>query len=60
MEVTDGSPQHPVLFQQFPPDAESGRGLHLVGAVTDKWGVSPTPGNGKTAWFETAISPPAT
>ncbi|WP_282615093.1 hypothetical protein [Streptomyces sp. GESEQ-4] len=24
LEVTDGSPQHPVLFQQFPP-ARSGR-----------------------------------
>ncbi|MFE1440759.1 ATP-binding protein [Streptomyces sp. NPDC058739] len=52
VEVTDGSPQLPLQMTQFPPDAESGRGLHLVGAVTEKWGVCPAPGEGKTVWFE--------
>ncbi|MGW2110564.1 ATP-binding protein, partial [Streptomyces sp. NPDC001948] len=32
---------------------EGGRGLVLVDAVTDKWGVEPRPdGRGKTVWFE--------
>ncbi|WP_406402887.1 ATP-binding protein [Streptomyces sp. NBC_00879] len=30
---------------------EGGRGLLLVEAVTDRWGVMPMPG-GKTMWFE--------
>ncbi|TQK44185.1 anti-sigma regulatory factor (Ser/Thr protein kinase) [Streptomyces sp. SLBN-118] len=30
---------------------EGGRGLMLVEAVTDRWGVIPVPG-GKTMWFE--------
>ncbi|HET6356313.1 ATP-binding protein [Streptomyces sp.] len=30
---------------------EGGRGLLLVEAVTDRWGVIPVPG-GKTMWFE--------
>ena len=30
---------------------EGGRGLLLVEAVTDRWGVIPAPG-GKTMWFE--------
>ncbi|GED87279.1 hypothetical protein TNCT6_43640 [Streptomyces sp. 6-11-2] len=33
-------------------EAEGGRGLLLVDAVTDKWGVEPREGAGKTAWFE--------
>ncbi|MFE7105321.1 ATP-binding protein [Streptomyces sp. NPDC057575] len=32
---------------------EGGRGLVLVDAVTDKWGVEPRrDGRGKTVWFE--------
>ncbi|MBC2867913.1 ATP-binding protein [Streptomyces mexicanus] len=35
------------------PLAEGGRGLLLVAAVTDRWGVTPHPGgSGKTVWFE--------
>ncbi|MBM7168011.1 ATP-binding protein [Streptomyces sp. G44] len=32
--------------------AESGRGLLIVAAVTDRWGVVPERDGGKTAWFE--------
>ena len=32
--------------------AQRGRGLALLDAVVDKWGVSPGPGGGKTVWFE--------
>ncbi|MFF9815906.1 ATP-binding protein [Streptomyces sp. NPDC014006] len=33
--------------------AEGGRGLLLVEAVTDRWGVTPHPtGGGKAVWFE--------
>ncbi|MDX3568862.1 ATP-binding protein [Streptomyces sp. ID05-47C] len=41
--------------------AEGGRGLLLVEAVTDRWGVEPCPvGSGKTVWFEClAKTPPA-
>jgi len=34
--------------------AEGGRGLFLVDALSDRWGVSTTP-SGKTVWFEWAF-----
>jgi anti-sigma regulatory factor (Ser/Thr protein kinase) len=34
------------------PTDESGRGLALIEAVADKWGVEPDPGGGKTVWCE--------
>ncbi|MFD8127785.1 ATP-binding protein [Streptomyces mirabilis] len=34
------------------PADESGRGLALVEAVADKWGVESAPGRGKTVWCE--------
>ncbi|MFI1537407.1 ATP-binding protein [Streptomyces anandii] len=33
-------------------DAESGRGLLLVDALADRWGVEPYPPGGKTVWAE--------
>lgn len=35
-----------------PLDAESGRGLLLVAALADRWGVDPYPPGGKTVWAE--------
>ena len=32
------------------PDAESGRGLLLVNALAELWGVSNEPGHGRTVW----------
>ncbi|WP_228898673.1 ATP-binding protein [Streptomyces sp. DH1] len=35
-----------------PLDAESGRGLFLVAALADRWGVEPYPPGGKTVWAD--------
>ncbi|WP_406168261.1 ATP-binding protein [Streptomyces sp. NBC_00996] len=37
-----------------PLHAESGRGLLLVTALADRWGVEPYPPGGKTVWAECA------
>jgi anti-sigma regulatory factor (Ser/Thr protein kinase) len=58
VEVSDGCPRLPVpgcgnLL------ADSGRGLLLVEAVTDRWGVTQCPtGGGKTVWFECLAKAP--
>ncbi|WP_328657191.1 ATP-binding protein [Streptomyces sp. NBC_00334] len=52
VEVADGSPRQPVPSAWVSDDAEGGRGLVLLEAVADKWGVGPRPGGGKTVWFE--------
>ncbi|MFM9615896.1 ATP-binding protein [Streptomyces sp. V2] len=54
VEVTDPSPQLPAPIRDLPLDAESGRGLVLVDALTDKWGIDPVGLLGKTVWFECA------
>ncbi|QKW10956.1 ATP-binding protein [Streptomyces sp. NA04227] len=64
VEVTDGSPELPQVRAAGPLD-EGGRGLRLVEAVTDRWGVEPCGFGeqaywglgeegkpGKTVWFE--------
>ncbi|MCL6732732.1 ATP-binding protein [Streptomyces neyagawaensis] len=51
VEVTDGSEQLPVLRTDLSPYADGGRGLVLVDAVADKWGVGRWR-DGKTVWFE--------
>ncbi|MFH8927616.1 ATP-binding protein [Streptomyces pristinaespiralis] len=53
IEVSDGCEQLPVP-QQAGADDESGRGLALLEAVVDKWGVDGRCGTGKTVWFEVA------
>lgn len=52
VEVSDGSPDLPLVTLHPPLDGEGGRGLLLVDAVADKWGVQPRPDGGKTVWFE--------
>ncbi|MET8944777.1 ATP-binding protein [Streptomyces sp. NPDC004542] len=42
-----------------PLDAESGRGLLLVTALADRWGVEPYPPGGKTVWAECDCADPA-
>ncbi|MFF8091813.1 ATP-binding protein [Streptomyces sp. NPDC016675] len=54
VEVADGSPRQPVPALSVCEDSESGRGLVLLAAVADKWGVGPGPAGGKTVWFECA------
>ncbi|MFD5268574.1 ATP-binding protein [Streptomyces sp. NPDC058335] len=41
-----------------PLDAESGRGLLLVTALADRWGVEPYPPSGKSVWAECACETP--
>ncbi|MCI3270041.1 ATP-binding protein [Streptomyces cylindrosporus] len=53
VEVTDGSPRLPSVRAELGTEAECGRGLLLLDAVVDKWGVSSAgAGGGKTVWFE--------
>ncbi|MEV6111619.1 ATP-binding protein [Streptomyces sp. NPDC052109] len=54
-EVSDGFPHLPRRADEFDHDAENGRGLGLLDAVVDKWGVSPWPAGGKTVWFECGL-----
>ena len=54
-EVTDAYGQLPPAPQTLQADSESGRGLLLLNALVDKWGVTPTPVGGKTVWFEHAF-----
>lgn len=52
VEVGDGSAQLPIRRNDLSPEAEGGRGLVLLDAVADKWGVGPRVVGGKTVWFE--------
>ena len=50
--VSDSSHRRPQLVQVGERDT-SGRGLHMVEALADRWGVEPDErGLGKTVWFE--------
>jgi len=50
VEVTDASSHHPAL-RNYAETAGSGRGMALLVALADQWGVIPVP-EGKTVWFE--------
>ena len=50
VEVHDGSAISP-SFSMLDPTAVTGRGLMLISAASDKWGVEPAQ-NGKQVWFE--------
>jgi anti-sigma regulatory factor (Ser/Thr protein kinase) len=49
-EVRDASPVSP-SFSMLDPGAVTGRGLMLISAASDRWGVEPLP-DGKVVWFE--------
>ena len=53
--VEDGDPQVPVVRNARVLD-ESGRGILLVGALADEWGVRPSAG-GKSTWFSLSRNP---
>ncbi|MBB4705459.1 anti-sigma regulatory factor (Ser/Thr protein kinase) [Sphaerisporangium siamense] len=56
--VTDLGPGRPRLLAAA-ADLEHGRGLRIVDALTDSWGVDPLPGGaGKTIWFARAEPDP--
>ena len=56
VEVQDGSSLLPAPAAQPAWDSESGRGLLLVEAIADSWGVDPV-GGGKRLWFELRPDP---
>lgn len=49
--VWDASPELPVREADMPADAEGGRGLALVEAMSERWGCTTTPHvGGKSVW----------
>jgi hypothetical protein len=52
VELGDGSPHLPHR-RDYSAVASTGRGLHVVGEVADRWGAYPS-GDGKVVWFEIA------
>ncbi|EYT83913.1 regulatory protein, partial [Streptomyces sp. Tu 6176] len=56
IEVTDARGEQLPTTPPYPEgpstEAESGRGLLLVEALADRWGVQPYPPGGKTVWAE--------
>ncbi|WP_406000874.1 ATP-binding protein [Streptomyces sp. NBC_00829] len=59
IEVTDAAPGLPARGEPGDGLAEGGRGLLLVDAVADRWGVVRHAGGGKTVWFECEAKPPS-
>ncbi len=58
IEVTDTRTERRPATGTPGPDAESGRGLLLVDALADAWGVTPrTAGPGKTVWANVSCPP---
>lgn len=51
IEVSDCDPRRPVLMRPG-PELDHGRGLLLVSALADDWGVEPRSAGGKTVWAE--------
>ena len=51
VEVQDDGDSAPVLQKKAQAEDEGGRGLALVAALADTWGVEQVPG-GKYVWFE--------
>jgi anti-sigma regulatory factor (Ser/Thr protein kinase) len=49
--VRDGSFGHPVMQQAQPTD-ERGRGVRLIDALSDRWGVDDHPDGTKSVWVE--------
>ena len=50
VEVADGDPTLPTP-QDPPPSVPTGRGLRLLAALSERWGVDGRT-DGKTVWFE--------
>jgi PAS domain S-box-containing protein len=58
VEVSDGAPGYPIP-QDPVPDAPDGRGLHIVRALADAWGIEMRRDRpGKTVWFSAPLSAP--
>ncbi|MCZ4605532.1 ATP-binding protein [Streptomyces sp. Lzd4kr] len=57
IEVTDTSADRLPHPERPTPDAESGRGLAIVEALADRWGVTPGLPPRKTVWAEVDLAP---
>ena len=58
VEVSDSAPGYPTP-QDPVPDAPDGRGLHIVRALADAWGIEMRRDRpGKTVWFSVALAAP--
>jgi anti-sigma regulatory factor (Ser/Thr protein kinase) len=57
VSVKDDNPRLPVVGQHPDLTAESGRGLQLVSALADDWGVESLDAGGKAVWFTLSIDP---
>jgi anti-sigma regulatory factor (Ser/Thr protein kinase) len=55
IEVTDTRPDRLPHLTQADPGAESGRGLLLVDALAERWGVAAGPYPRKTVWAEVTV-----
>jgi anti-sigma regulatory factor (Ser/Thr protein kinase) len=55
VEVADDSREIPVLLPN-PGHATSGRGMNIVEALSDGWGVDIVPNGGKVVWFTVAAT----
>lgn len=58
IEVLDHDPTLPSAIESAPWDLEGHRGLFLVGALSNSWGVTPEDG-GKRIWARLAPTPHA-
>ncbi|MBB4713837.1 anti-sigma regulatory factor (Ser/Thr protein kinase) [Streptomyces luteogriseus] len=58
IEVTDTRGDDLPRHRPLAPDAESGRGLLLVEALADRWGVQPGPVPRNTVWAELDLPNP--
>src|SRR5277367_1265207 len=56
IEVHDAVPGIPEPAPHL-PDAESGHGLEIVAALSERWGYHHPPGGGKVVWAAMEISP---
>lgn len=57
--ISDGSPSLPIFRDDVDPLAEGGRGLTIIAALSDGWGVEPADeGPGKTFWFALKTATP--
>ncbi|MFG2298660.1 ATP-binding protein [Streptomyces sp. NPDC048603] len=59
VEVRDGAARKPRPYVPIADDGTHGRGLMLVQALADAWGVDPVHG-GKVVWFELDPGEPGT
>ncbi|MFF8385921.1 ATP-binding protein [Streptomyces kanasensis] len=57
IEATDTRPERLPTPQTPPTDSESGRGLLIVAALADRWGVTEGPTPRKTVWAELDLTP---